>query len=77
MGPILMLKNILLRAIVTVCRHVLWYAVVHGKDYISRNPEDDLLYCKCDLFEVSMITYDADKSQIIMFFHNTKWWSLA
>jgi len=34
--------------------------MMHGKDYVS-SPEDDLLYRKCDLFEVSMITYDADE----------------
>ena len=35
----IMLNNTLLMAIVTVCRHVLLCAEVHGRDYISRNPK--------------------------------------
>ena len=58
---LIMLNNTLLVAIVTVCRHVLlcwgaWY-----RDYISRNPKEDLLNCRCDLFEVSRITCYAYK----------------
>jgi len=62
MGPI-MLSSILLMAIVTVCinMHVLWCIVVHGKDFVSRNPKDDFLYCKCDLFGVSRITCDVNE----------------
>ena len=60
MGAI-MLNNTLLMAIVTVCRHVLLCAVVHGRDYVSISPKDDLLYCRSDLFEVPRITCYVDE----------------
>jgi len=48
MDPI-MLNSILLMVIVTACKHVLWYVVVHGKDYVSRNPKDNLPYYVIDV----------------------------
>ena len=64
------LSNILLMAIVTICSLVCW---VCGKGYILRNPDDDLFYCRCDLFEVPrMITclWCRQNSQIIAFFYS-------
>ena len=41
MDPI-MLNNTLLKLFVDM-------AVVHGRDYVSRNSKYDLFYCRCDL----------------------------